>query len=839
MKLHAKLLLLLVPLIALPLLVLGLAAYSQQRDNLEQESLRQVQTLLNQIEHQWHSQLQASLSNLSLFSKSGVLERYLQVEDEAQRFQVLQPNLLRLFRRYQTAYPQYYEIRILLPDGYEDTRSTLTVLPNATDDEAETDYFRSLTTQGDEAVARVILNPDNDMQALLVSQVIKSIDPKVDPIRAEYKLRGYLVITSNLDFLVQQSELVEFGHGGFIFYTDATGRRVLVSETMNRDGHTLPAGTRGILERGIQTGQSLSSGHLVESLLLTGHKLHDNLYVFAALPKQAIVESSRRLTLVTLGILMVTVMLTSGLLYAVLNATLFKPLAKLGHAAVAIGQGHEVLDIGISNSDEIGELANIFEDMGRNLRQSHEQLSHIAYHDSLTNLPNRRLFCELLEHALALGARNQRCVAVLFLDLDDFKNINDSMGHQVGDELLREVARTLSNAVRASDLVSHESDEKTGNSVARLGGDEFVILLADLGGPLDAAIVAQRILDRFKRTIVVGDYELPAKTSIGISTFPDDGDSGQHLMKNADIAMYHAKEKGKNHYQFFTATMNSTLMERLAMEQDLRKALENGEFLLYYQPQVNTYSGEILGTEALIRWDSPEKGMIPPGKFIQLAEDTGLIIPIGNWVIREACLQNKRWQDAGFAPITVSVNISGRQFSADGLKDSVINALIESGLDSSYLDLELTETAIMDDPTKSIDLMRELKQYGVKISMDDFGTGYSSLGMLKRLPIDCLKIDQGFVRDIATNTDDAAITETIIAMSKSLNLEVIAEGVETPEQLAYLREHHCERIQGYLASRPVPPDMITEILSSRRQLLDEYRLIGLQDPAPSVNIKGA
>jgi diguanylate cyclase (GGDEF)-like protein len=820
-KLHAKLLLLVVPLIAAPLATLGWIAYNQQRDGLEQESLRQMQTLLDQIQQRVNAQIEAARANASLFSASSALQRYMLVEDEGQRFQLLQPGILKLLRSYQTANPHYYEIRVLLPDGYEDTRSTLTALPNLTDEEGGTDYFAKLSQSSDDALlTQVVHSPDNGAPALLISKSIVSVDPSVDPILAEPKLRGYLVITASLDFLAQQTQQVQLGHGGHVFFTDAAGGIFFAPENIDH-GHQLPPDLIQSLQRMIESGSTLRTMHLDERMFLDGRKLHENLYVFAALPEHEIVKSTRMLALIAVGLIVASILITAALFYTVLRALILVPLTKLGRAALAFGRGEDIGEIGVHSDDEIGELAQAFEDMGRGLQQSHQQIAHLAYHDGLTDLPNRRLFTELVEHAVAHAQRNDQRIALLFLDLDDFKRINDSLGHQIGDVVLREVAERLAGVVRADDLIARKTDELASNTVARLGGDEFIVLLPDIRHSLDAAIVAERILKKLQSPVEVGHHELHIKTSIGITAFPEDGDSAEVLIKNADIAMYHAKEKGKNHYQYFTDDMNTALVERLKLEGALRKALERGELLLHYQPQVTTHNGDIVGVEALIRWCDPAKGLISPGDFIPLAEDTGLIVPIGEWVLHEACRQNKAWQDAGYPPISMSVNISSRQFQGTDLRATLETVLADTGLDAAYLDLELTETMIMKDPAQIADTLIDLKALGVRISMDDFGTGYSSLSMLKRLPIDCLKIDRSFVRDLASDPDDAAITATIVSMSRSLNLAVIAEGVEQLEQLAYLREHGCEIFQGYLASKPLPAEQMTELLAVPRRLLGD------------------
>ena len=673
---------------------------------------------------------------------------------------------------------------------------------------------------GDEVHAQVLRNPDNEAPVLFVSKSIKSVDPSIDPIVAKPKLRGYIVITASLEFLERETRLEQFGHAGHLFFTDAKGR-VLFSPERVDSGRPLPPELISTLQAIIDSGTSMRTDYRGESVLLDGKKLHENLNVFAALPENEIVESTRVLAFIALGLIVATIVITAALLYAALNSLLLNPLARLGRATLAIGRGEGAVEVGIRRNDEIGDLARSFEAMGQNLRQSHEQIAHLAYHDSLTGLPNRRLFTELVTNSLAHARRNGWRVALLFLDLDDFKRVNDSLGHQTGDKLLREVAARLADVIRSDDLIGRQTEEMPSNKVARLGGDEFIILLPGLSNTMDSATIAERILRKLGQPIVLDNHELHPKTSIGIATFPEDGDTADVLIKNADIAMYHAKEKGKNHYQFFTDAMNKALVERMAMESALRKALERGELLLHYQPQVNSTSGKIVGVEALVRWCDPEKGLIPPGQFIPLAEETGLVVPIDNWVLHEACRQNKEWQECGYAPITMSVNISNRQFTGTGLREALTKVLEDTGLDPTHLILELTETAIMKDPAGAAGTLMDLKALGVSISMDDFGTGYSSLSMLKRLPIDCLKIDQSFVQDIATDGDDAAITSTIIAMSKSLKLEVIAEGVEEPEQLAFLRRQGCGLVQGFLASRPVPAAEIAELIATGRPLLGD------------------
>ncbi|MFZ0470463.1 MAG: EAL domain-containing protein, partial [Thiogranum sp.] len=430
------------------------------------------------------------------------------------------------------------------------------------------------------------------------------------------------------------------------------------------------------------------------------------------------------------------------------------------------------------------------------------KMAHLAQHDFLTDLPNRALLTERLSQAIGLAHRHRKQVALLFVDLDYFKHINDSLGHTIGDQLLRSVADRLVASVRASD------------TVCRQGGDEFVILLAEIEQPQDAAHIAEKLRAAFAAPHLVDGQELHVTLSIGISVYPDDGGTVDTVMQNADTAMFHAKAGGRNNYQFFRAEMNVRAVRRLAVESSLRRALKEGEFLLHYQPQIDLASGAMIGAEALIRWRDPDLGLVYPGQFVPIAEECGLIVPIGSWVLREACRQVRAWLDAGLRAVPVSVNISAVEFRHKGFVDGVALILQETGLAPGYLELELTESILMHDAESSTSVLAALKAMGVRLAIDDFGTGYSSLSYLKRFPIDTLKIDQSFVRDIVTDTDDATIVAAVIGMGKNLKQRVIAEGVETPEQLAFLRTQQCDEGQGFHFSHSLPADAFGLLLEA-------------------------
>ena len=448
--------------------------------------------------------------------------------------------------------------------------------------------------------------------------------------------------------------------------------------------------------------------------------------------------------------------------------------------------------------------STVVEDISRR-KQVETELLHLANHDALTCLPNRSLLQDRLSQAIAFANRTERQVAVLLIDLDRFKNINDSLGHDAGDKIIMEIGRRLS--VNARD----------GDTVARLGGDEFVVVLAGVERVETIATTAQQVLESLAQPMTIQEHEFFPAGSIGISLYPKDGEDARTLLKNADTAMYRAKDAGRNNFQFYAQDMNSRALDRLKLEGRLRRALSREEFVLHYQPQMELASGAIVGVEALIRWQPPGQTMAYPGDFIPIAEETGLIVPIGEWVLRTACAQHKEWDDAAAFPHTrIAVNLSARQFKQQDIVKMVSRVLHETECQATCLELEITESIIMENPELAAETLQQLSDMGVHLSIDDFGTGYSSLSYLKRFPINTLKIDKSFVRDITTDSDDAAIAKAVIALAHSMKLKVIAEGVETAEQLDFLRAQRCDQIQGYYLSRPVLAAQIEKLLVAAR-----------------------
>ena len=437
-------------------------------------------------------------------------------------------------------------------------------------------------------------------------------------------------------------------------------------------------------------------------------------------------------------------------------------------------------------------------------KRTEDLVNYLAFHDELTSLPNRMMLNQRLDQALSRHSRAGTQLAIVFMDLDRFKVINDSLGHGAGDVLLRQVADRL------------RDESRKGDTVARMGGDEFVLLVENPETLMDVSACAQRVVDRLSAPYVIGRNDCHITVSVGISIYPADGVDSQTLLKAADVAMYGAKELGRNNYLRYAASMNVHTVERLELESDLRRALEREELVLHYQPIVETTTGMITGTEALLRWNHPLRGLMAPSAFIPLAEETGLIVPIGEWVLASACARNKAWQDRGMTNLSVSVNLSARQFGDPMLLEKLIRIISASGLDPASLELEITESMVMSHGACAVAVLENLKSIGVQIAIDDFGTGYSSLAYLKRFPIDTLKVDRSFIRDIPADSSDMKITRAIIALAHGLKLKVVAEGVETADQLRFLLAHHCDFVQGYFLHRPMPEAEVTDALELNR-----------------------
>ncbi len=482
---------------------------------------------------------------------------------------------------------------------------------------------------------------------------------------------------------------------------------------------------------------------------------------------------------------------------------------------------HLAAEVAANGDGNVSRIVGTVQDITQQ-QEAEEQISYLALHDTLTSLPNRRLFCELLDQAVNTVHDQEFHSGVLLIGLDRFKRVNDTLGHDVGDEILRESAARIRSALKRS---FPKGEHVQPVAVARFGGDEFAAIIDRTDGPARLGAAAAQILENLARPFLLGDQETYLTSSIGIAMFPEGGTTADELLRNAAAALHYAKRNGQNDYHFYTTELNAGARRRMTMENLLQKAVENDELVLYYQPKVAIDTGRIVGVEALVRWQQPELGLVPPTDFISIAEENGLIAPIGEWVMRAACQQNQYWHSQGLASMTVSVNLSARQFWHVDLPDQVAQVLVETGLSPHLLELELTESTFMLNAEATVEALKRLKLLGVRLSVDDFGTGYSSLAYLQRFPLDSLKVDRSFVQRSTTHADSAAITRTIIAMAHHLNLHVVAEGVETDAQLAFVQAEGCDQLQGFLFSPPVPARQMGEMLR------DNVRLKSVSPPA--------
>ncbi len=814
MRLQTKILLVLVPLIILPILVLGWTTYTRLLEDAHRQARQQMTNLLEQVRFNTESQLRTARANASLFASSVLVERFVHGGLSTELQVELAPVILDTLFNYQLSYPEYYEIRIVTPEGKEQLRSALGDIENITIDESMTPWFMETRDQPEITYTTFFMNPDNNQPALLVSKPLhydSNEDGFQDLSGSQNKLYGYLVLTVDLRFLGKQARSEKVGDHGQLFFTDADGT-ILFHRSATEVGKQLPAKLFHKLRTASESGATIAGSYLNQPVKYQGIKLQDWIYAVAYYPEQELVTNRSSLGWSVTLITCIAMLLTSAFIFSILRVLLIRPIQQLSHAASEMGRGQMLVPIDVNSNDEIGELAITFREMGENLNHYHEQVRYVAYHDSLTGLPNRKMFKDYLTRAASEARRNLQKLSILFLDLDNFKRINDTMGHPTGDKLLKAFADRLSGCLRETDMLAHPVNEHAGEIVARLAGDEFIILLPQTTGPVDAQKVATRILESLTRPFIINQQEIYISTSIGIALFPTDGVDGNELLKSADIAMYSAKKLGRNNYQYYSSEMNEEALQKLKIESRLRRAVENNDLELYFQPQMNLSTGQIIGVESLLRWHDEELGQVSPEVFIPIAEEFGLIIPISEWVIIEACRQARLWQNTYKQPVMISINISAVHFNGQDLEGVIAKSLKTTGLNPQHLELELTETSILQDPDLATRTLIAFKQMGLQISLDDFGTGYSSLSYLMKLPIDKLKIDKSFILHMKANTRSASIVSAIIAMAHSLDLTVIAEGVEQKEHMQLLRKMHCDMVQGYYIAQPLPASEFEKFL---------------------------
>jgi diguanylate cyclase (GGDEF)-like protein len=812
LQLQSKILLLLIPLIILPLLVLGWLAYSLLMEDTRNRTQYQISTLLEQIASQTETQLRTARANASLFANNVLIKQYIRERPSSRDGHYLEQQTKDLLFNYQLAYPEYYEIRIITRDGKEQLRSVLGNVANRTTDESSSSHFIATVNNPGVTYTTFYRNQDNDQPALLTSKPL--FLPNTKGTDHQKQLYGYLMLTIDLGFLEAQANNDKAGKNGKVFFTNDIGT-ILFHPSTEQVGKQLPVELFRQSRLNANGSTRIDGQFQGKDAHFQAIKLHDWLYAFVVYQEDELLAKGISLGWMVTLITFIAILIATTFLFGILKKQLITPIRKLSLAASEMGRGQVLVPIDIDSNDEIGELATTFREMGKNLNHYHEQVRYVAYHDSLTGLPNRVMFKDYLNRATAEARRDLQELAILFLDLDNFKRINDTLGHQSGDKLLKAFADRLSKHLRETDVVSHHSREDASRVIARLAGDEFIILLPRTKGPGEAQKVADRILKSLSEPFVITMQELYVSASIGIAMYPEDGETAGELLKNADIAMYQAKKLGRNNFQYYSSKLNEESAEKLKIEGKLRHALENDALELHYQPQVNLTTGQISGVEALLRWEDPELGKVGPDVFIPIAEEFGLIVQISEWVINEACHQAQQWITAFNLPITMSINISAVHFNNQSLEAMIAGALGKTGLNPRYLELELTETSILQDLNQATETLDAFKSMGLKLALDDFGTGYSSLSYLMKLPFDRLKIDQSFIRNLKTETKGTAIVSAIINMSHSLSMSVIAEGVEQKEHMQILLQMQCDHIQGFYISRPLTANKFEDFISHR------------------------
>ncbi|MGI9332041.1 MAG: bifunctional diguanylate cyclase/phosphodiesterase [Gammaproteobacteria bacterium] len=794
----------------------------------EDRTEQSVAEALTHVQQRFEEKSATLAANVELLTNSETLHRYLGAHDELMRLSLLQQPLLDLFATYQKSYPDYVEIRLLSPDGFEETRLATDLRDNVTEEEADTPYFDKLKSAPRQTVVTVL--PDADAGGLAMFGGREVWLPRFDqnPATPEEELRGYLGVTASLQFLQDLTDRLRIGRGGVMVVAQRSGELVFGPAELGIGG-----GLRMPAPAGQGSSVELGNSHYH----VTERALGSDLTAYLLIPADELSAERRRLFSLIGALIGILTLAGAGVIVVVLRRTVVSPIKILQSVAREVRGGRLDVSVPAGPSDEIGDLARAFGEMTLGLREQRAELTSkqrelegIAYYDHLTGLPNRSLFRARLEQAHGLAQRHGYMMALLFIDLDGFKRINDTLGHDAGDELLIIVAERLSSAVRHTDAISvpirpaelpydadslPSDDQGDGVSstpspedpgeVARLGGDEFTITLSRVESRADASVIAQRVLSALSEPLIVMQQDVVTTPSIGIALFPEDGEDIEELLRHADAAMYAAKRAGKNRFRFYSAEMERYAKERMLMEQRLREALESGSLMLHFQPMMRATDGWPVAVEALLRWNDEVLGPVSPAVFVALAEDVGLIDKLGAWCLEQACWQLAQWQEE-FPELVMCVNVSGAQVLESEFQIQLARLLEQTGARAGRLELELTERTVMSESDRTRLRLDEIRSMGVRIAVDDFGTDYSSLAYLKRLPLDVLKVDRRFVTNIDSDRENLAITTAIIALASALDLETVAEGVETAPERDVLTELGAGILQGWYFSKALPGD---------------------------------
>ncbi|TWC41564.1 diguanylate cyclase (GGDEF)-like protein [Pseudomonas sp. SJZ079] len=808
MKLRTRLPLLVIPLIAGPLLLAGLLAFIALRQSAEQKSTDQISALVSRLDDQLQLLSHVATANIDIFSDDPLVKSYLLTSDAEERYDLLQRPLLQKLASIQRVYPDYYEIRILQPDGFEDLRLQNRDQPNLTEEEADSPGFLAMRHADQDTLVRIGINPDNQELALYVSRRISLINPAFESFSTPPKLRGYLSLTISLQSLLENLSPSPWPQGSLIL-TDAQGTLLAASQEIDSarllGDYDLSPGITVLQSKSQIDLHGQSYQHHVKCLM-------DGLWLHLLIPEADLFKESRNIGLLVLLICLVAISISVPLLLVLIRNRFLKPVERLNQALAAMGKQSQLIQVPVQSEDEIGELSRSFNRMSLDLHQSSEQIHNLAFRDSLTGLPNRLMFIKTLRREIETARQRRGRFALLFLDLDNFKHVNDTLGHPAGDQLLIKVTEIFQSNLRGYDYLSRPVGIEVDRDMARLGGDEFTLLLNHPEAEHLAGPVAERVIKALSEPIDLDGTACYVGCSVGIAIYPDDGRTVEDLVKHADLAMYQAKARGRSTYQFFSSAIAAHSQQRVLLDQRLHTAVETLNFQLHYQPIIDSRSMRVVSVEALIRWNDPELGQVPPDRFIPLAEENGLILPIGAWVMEEAARQLAAWKKAGLPPLRVAINVSSLQLGQSGFARQITQVLNKYQLSAGDLYVELTETAVLQGREQVLENLYALRSLGIQIALDDFGTGYSSLSYLQTLPIDILKIDRSFILNLQEN-NNGVILSAIITMAHSLGMQVVAEGVEDHDHLAFLIAEGCDLLQGYLFSTPLPAGEIERLLN--------------------------
>jgi len=830
MKLRGKILTLLIPISIIPLLLVGGISYLFIQTNVKKITSSQLKTEMSQVADYIAYSIKTVNANMVLFTQNELFKKYIASPNMVQH-QTIKPLLISKFQKFQKVYPDYYDIRIYSKEGNETARVISDLKPVQ-------DRSKIISTLIRSRLDRLSGFVQSKSGRSLDFFEIQEVRPRLFSQKSIVKpLSFYSYFFIAVDFSSIKSILKKSNIENDAYFYIVNGKGKILFKTGKKNtGHSPFAGearaNQSNMEKSlIKTIISSRVSHLEKyrfyddkhSVYAGYQRLPDGFFLIGLIPVKSLDFPGLELSHYFLWILLWVALIASLLIFFHVNRVLINPIQLLRKQIKQIKEGDFRFENRLYGNDEIAELSDDFKSMSDALAKSAERVNSLAYYDPLTGLANRTTFQIQISKAINHCQRMDTSLALLYIDIDDFKYVNDVYGHHIGDNLLKEAAIRLEDCLRSVDYISRQEkdyEDWTNDMVVRLGGDEFTVILNDVLQAHQVSIIAQRIVKSLSTPFIMGDSELTLSASIGIAMFPMDGQTSDQLIKSADLAMYEAKQKGKNNFHFFTSALDAAVTKRLELENDLQIALEHGQFFVVYQPKVDANNGLVKSIEALVRWQHPEKGLIFPSQFIPVAEDTRKIIDIGAIVLQKTCKQIKYWRKNNINNLTVSVNLSAVQLVTIDMFMLIKQNLEKYQIPTGALGIEISENLLAKDVNKSIDVLNKIKQLGVNIALDDFGSGFSSLSYLGKWPIDTLKIDRSFILEIENNFESQMVMKAIVALAKALSLKIVAEGVETISQLQLVRHYKCDLIQGYLFSKPVLPEKLCLNYSAQ---LDKYK----------------